>query len=128
MVVVEFECILKIQEELKNNSVIDLSYLRQSDIYKLEYFNVSFSRLIDLIDWVETSGDVIDKFKILISVEYMLEEDYFIQRFKGKYDQVYFVKRKDDAIICTSKVINSVVISCKSYSEFEKGITACVFE
>ena len=114
--------------DLENNEIIDFVDIKDESPFKLEFLDVEVNSLKDLCSWVENNDDKINNQQILMSIDYMLDESYYDQRFKNKFAEVYFYKHSKDAILSVIKIKNSISINCTSYNVYKECLLKEVFK
>lgn len=125
MVLITFDRICEIRDMIESNIVFEIE--EDDHTYELQFFNVMLTDRQSLVTWVNNNSNLIENQKCLNVIDYMLDENYFDQRFKDKYDFVYLVRNKSQAIISTNKVVHSKQISCENFETYKKDIANVIF-
>jgi hypothetical protein len=118
----EFDTLLLLKEYVDSKQGVDFGIINGDLPVKVELFDVSFDTWESLYNWIATADDEIKNGKYIMSIENMISQEYFKQRFLNKYKEVYLVKRNVDCILTVVHLDEGVPISCKDYESYCKDM------
>lgn len=128
MYIIDIDQVYRWSLDLSNNEIVECQFAGDSNEISLEQLDVKFSAVENMFKWILNNDDLIAHRKRLSDLDYLLEPEYYRQRFEGVVDKVYIVLKEDNVAVMKVPVANSIEIDATSFDKYKEGVLQIIFK